>query len=81
MRPAVTDGVAIPHVDRDGDAGGAVGIDEAAGEGRVLERGRPDRDPRRSGIQGVRDRTLVAKATGHLDPVSPPTASTIAAIT
>ena len=63
----MTDGVAIPHVDRDGDASGAVGVDEATGEGRVLERGGPDRDPRRSCIQGDRDRTLVSKATGHLD--------------
>ena len=44
-RPAVTDGLAVAHVDRDGDPSGAVGVDEAAGEGRILERGGADRRP------------------------------------
>ena len=65
--PAVTDGLAVPHVDRDNDAPGSVRRDEATGEGRVPEGGGPDDDPGRSGLQGIGDGALVPEATGHLD--------------
>ncbi len=66
--PAVADGVAITHVDRDGDARRAVGADQATGERRVPEGRGPDDDPGGSSLQGRGDGALVAEPTGHLDP-------------
>ncbi len=73
-RPAVPDGDAVADVDRDGDPRRSVGLDQATGERRVLERGSPDDGSRGPGGECLGDGALVRRPPATSTPMPLPTA-------